>query len=538
MSKMRILVLLALCALFVAAAHAQVTYQITSTPTFVINTGRAEVVGSVRITALNAGPTVASTIQVLYQGLSCDNNFTSGVQFFASGAYAAGAAPTGQTVTNTSAGCIVSFTIPGAVATVAGDFLEVQGVRGRIDFFGGVTNIGQNINASLNATPSNSSLFTAPTTVVVATTAVGLNVGTITPTTILQCVGITTAPSIVIQEGYNGAFVQHVAQGTIAVPTAARPVFGAVNNTQVRITLTSLPTGVTVAWPATVTSALAGGVFTAGVSGSELVLIATGTSGVTATYAYVCGDQGVCDITQESFTVAPTVTASPTAAFGTATAQARLWPDLITGDATSITSAPAGATAARPRFNDPQRPSPGGTFITTAPCSTNLLYPFVTNLAGFDTGIVIANTSSDPLPAANTANNQAGTCTITGFPQAGGAAVTFTTPTIPTGTTYSTVLSDAANAALNGFQGYLWVRCNFQLAHGFAFITDGFGGVPTRAMGFVPLVVPDPVVLGLQRGAPTCTAAQLGGTQTDVVTGATFTFPPTCIPNVGEGLTQ
>ena len=56
---------LALCLLLLSAAvaQAQVAYQITSTPTFLINTGRSEVLGSVRLTALNAGPTVASTIQ-------------------------------------------------------------------------------------------------------------------------------------------------------------------------------------------------------------------------------------------------------------------------------------------------------------------------------------------------------------------------------------------------------------------------------------------------------------------------------------------
>ena len=42
-------------------------------------------------------------------------------------------------------------------------------------------------------------------------------------------------------------------------------------------------------------------------------------------------------------------------------------------------------------------------------CQTNLLFPYVTNQAGFDTGIAISNTSQDPFSATN-ANN--GTCTM------------------------------------------------------------------------------------------------------------------------------
>lgn len=61
--------LIALCLLLVGTgtAMAEVVYQITSAPTFVISTGRSEVLGSVRITSQSpaATPTVASTIQVL-----------------------------------------------------------------------------------------------------------------------------------------------------------------------------------------------------------------------------------------------------------------------------------------------------------------------------------------------------------------------------------------------------------------------------------------------------------------------------------------
>ena len=58
-----------------SAASAQaITYQITSTPTFVINTGRTEVLGAVRITVTNTvAASIATTAQFRYENTGCDN---------------------------------------------------------------------------------------------------------------------------------------------------------------------------------------------------------------------------------------------------------------------------------------------------------------------------------------------------------------------------------------------------------------------------------------------------------------------------------
>ena len=65
---------------------------------------------------------------------------------------------------------------------------------------------------------------------------------------------------------------------------------------------------------------------------------------------------------------------------------------------------------------------------------------------------------------------------------------------VAAGQTIAFTLS-GGNSAINitgtpGFQGYIFARCEFQFAHGFAFITDGFGGIPTLAEGYLALVVP------------------------------------------------
>ena len=39
------------------------------------------------------------------------------------------------------------------------------------------------------------------------------------------------------------------------------------------------------------------------------------------------------------------------------------------------------------------------------------------------------------------------------------------------------------------FQGFLVIMCEFQWAHGYAFITDGAAGIPTLAQGYLALVL-------------------------------------------------
>ena len=124
--------------------------------------------------------------------------------------------------------------------------------------------------------------------------------------------------------------------------------------------------------------------------------------------------------------------------------------------------------------------------LTIEECSTTLLFPFVTNQAGHDTGIVIANTSQD---AFGTEENT-GACKVYyyGAMEGGGAAPNMMpTESVAAGGQLSFQLSDKAA----GFQGYLMARCDFQFAHGSAFITNGFGGgAPTLGQSYLALVVP------------------------------------------------
>jgi hypothetical protein len=64
-----------------------------------------------------------------------------------------------------------------------------------------------------------------------------------------------------------------------------------------------------------------------------------------------------------------------------------------------------------------------------------------------------------------------------------------TTQTIAAGSTYTAVISSMAP----DFQGYITAECNFQFAHGFAFISDF--GARNLAMSYLALVVPTQRVL-------------------------------------------
>jgi len=142
-------------------------------------------------------------------------------------------------------------------------------------------------------------------------------------------------------------------------------------------------------------------------------------------------------------------------------------------------SASAGSSASGsltiPRFADT---STARNIVTVNICQTLLLFPFVTNQSGFDTGIAIANSSQDPIGTAT----QAGTCTLTWY-DGTGKTPAVTTPVVTAGTVYSTLASTSAA----GFQGYMFALCNFQFAHGFAFISDI--GARNLAMGYLALVI-------------------------------------------------
>jgi len=147
------------------------------------------------------------------------------------------------------------------------------------------------------------------------------------------------------------------------------------------------------------------------------------------------------------------------------------------GAFTSTTGAAASSTLPIPRFSDSLDITKNVAVINL--CTTALLYPYVINVNGFDTGIAIANTTTDPFGT----SNQQGTCGLYFYGTGAPATIPFVTPIVATGTVYANLASTVAP----GFDGYMIATCNFQDAHGFAFVSDV--GARNLAMGYLPLIL-------------------------------------------------
>jgi len=178
-----------------------------------------------------------------------------------------------------------------------------------------------------------------------------------------------------------------------------------------------------------------------------------------------------------------------TPAIGTITVNQSYAPTPGPATFTAAAGASASGTLTLPRFADT---STARNLLTIQLCQTLLLFPFVTNTNGFDTGIAISNTTTDPIGT----TPQAGICKLTYYDGTGkfpptGINGTDLTKEAPVATGTSAV--NLASTLAPGFQGYMFAQCNFQLAHGFAFISDL--GARNLAMGYLALVVPNNITL-------------------------------------------
>jgi hypothetical protein len=156
----------------------------------------------------------------------------------------------------------------------------------------------------------------------------------------------------------------------------------------------------------------------------------------------------------------------------------------------------ASDTAPIPRFVP--SPGPRNTFLIQK-CNCNMLFPFVSNQLGFDTGIAIANTSLDtgtglgavPQQGVITINYYCGQTGCTSPP-----AQTTNAP-LPAGQQLTFTLSGGGGygiAATPGFQGYIIAQAQFQWCHAFAYISAQ-GALPTSngaSMGYLALIMDIP----------------------------------------------
>jgi hypothetical protein len=148
-------------------------------------------------------------------------------------------------------------------------------------------------------------------------------------------------------------------------------------------------------------------------------------------------------------------------------------------------------------------PLPGLSVVDFSECQTVLLYPFLDNGGGYDSGIAVSNTTLDPFNAAppaagfpdliptygkGSAVAQDGACYFYLY-SGGGLTAWYTTGTIKAGTTSAFGMGDKLK---KGVYGYAIAVCEFQNAHGYAFISLAGATGPVAAADYLADVLPDP----------------------------------------------
>lgn len=306
-------------------------------------------------------------------------------------------------------------------------------------------------------------------------------------------------------------------------------------STQVRFLFTGIPAGVII-------------------GGCSATVAAAGTTSVTPNVSQVSVDASAPFITVFftgagfDLTVLDTitltcnqlsVTSGTTLTPGSVTVQASLSPcasststplnGCVTGGATSslgspLTSLPTGQI---PRYAVKNVPATGIPVVAIAPSTTTLLVPFaVAGVGGYDTGIAIGNTTSDPFGSLGGALAQNGTITYNFFPTKGTSFSVVTSATgapagnggltsgaVNAGDTYAVLVSDLLKAAGKpaAFTGYIFVTTQFTNAHGIAYISTAFGPqtVGNAFTSATPLLVmPSPSIVPRQSAGGVETLAQ------------------------------
>jgi len=566
------------------SAQGLVEYSLTTTPNLVAATGDAEVLGSSVLTAITVSVAGGynQTMSFAFPGISCDNNSTTGMTLTEGGpsgnlnsSVVYFVAPPNDVVNTTSNTCIVYVVVAPTATIQVGDWLKLDGVRARMEFWTGGITAQVQVQASISSSSAASSIVPSigavatayPNLMATVTSGTYLTCGTLwnvikdddpddTPTAIAARAHITIAEPAAPNPVYQADFVDYtlpdVDTGGVTNP---RPLYGASNGlanngTGISIWVNNVPPGVTLTFP---THRHGNILKSAHVwydhlyidpSSSTTVVGSALPNSTLVEYDYTCGNQAICDTAPpESFDIVPGVAVTGLSVMGTITIQVQMNPRSTPtpGGVASFTT-PPNANGLMPRWSDGLIPSPAATFIYISPCTTTLFYTWTANTGGMDTGLVINNTTQDytnapglpasaliaptgnpayptvtPTPAEN------GTCTLYFFDQAEAPVMWYTTPNLSTGATWSAMMSGLPFA---GHSGYIIARCNFQYAHGFATLAapTGAGAALVFGPAYTAAVIPDPVIISL-------TLPTFG-------LGSRLDSNVSVVPNVGESLNQ
>jgi hypothetical protein len=520
-----------------STAFAQVSCNVASTPVSRDSTtGFTEPAGDITFNCIQTGgsaSTPGATITVSYGlPITNDTTFPNGAPYSAvlkpisvaatsSGTASCPAVAAGGVAVSNLTGQVVitmGAVAPGLTAgnscsyTLTGVLLGISGT--------GATSV----IATVSVSPGNNLLITA-----------GQNTPTVVTSVLAPIIAsgvvVKTGPGIVPTSGanasFNSSFSITVTENYIDMFRDGTTFNGGAssNGVQLKYTFAGIPTGATIA--NCVGSVTTGAVTTSAATASSTVNSITVTIGAGIslsaidTVTLACGTTGVGALA--GFTNG-TATLPFTA--GSITATISLAPVGTAFSSTNTVLSNPATTGQIPRYSGPSfGPFP---VINIVPLTTHMIYPYVAVGNGFDTGLVIANTTADPYgSAAGGALPLGGPVTIAFYPAGGGTAfcistgagaaavagiTSCTTTTAGTGLTSGSVASGssyvvlasqlfaAVTGAPSSFTGYAFAIANFPFAHPTGFVADAaFSG--KFASGGPALVIPNPAVAGRQATA-------------------------------------
>jgi hypothetical protein len=502
---MKRFVLLGLILLLAIPASAQVAFQVTSLPRQVRGEGVTETVGDVLLTALANGTILAgSTINIVYGTTVTAAGSTAGVTLGDAVMVAQGGFAIPVTMTSALSGAQITVSFGANTAFLAGQGFTVGNIRADASGYSSGGTITAYISG-VSANPGTNPLtFTQSTAVVGLVTKPSMSAtGIATPfATILTCTGLpanSASTALVVKEIFPSAFTSQTDERAF---TGSIPAASITTGSLIQVTVTGVPSGVVLTLTPVVYNT--GTVVPSGTAVAISRTAATSTANIAtilaggATAATTATNAGADAVFTIAFTGATKTAVIEDLSIGFSANMAL--------PIAALTAPPTltATVALMPQLSTAITRFAATTLLTTTTvgaignCTSMLLFPYTAaNVAGFDTSVAIANTTLDVMvPAANKAAAQPGTCTLTGFPTPDssapgtvGAAVTLTTPVIAAGGTWAASLGSTTSFG-TGFVGYIFASCNFLNAHGFAFITNGFGvGTLSISHGYLPLVV-------------------------------------------------
>jgi len=496
-----------LCVLALAAAPVfgqGVAFQASSLPQQARVEGLTETMGAVVLQATAAGTILTgSSITVLYSGTITNTPTIASLSGSFGGATCAGAGCTGGAGSTGTFGVTVSgnqltVSIGGGAGTYikfgANDYIVISQVRVNINALGSsVSSVTATMSGTSSAPTSNPITFTQSIVPVASVVNPSLSVSRVTNGNSIQTCSIPAGGvkfAVGVTERYPAALT------SITDESSFTPSFPPNNGTTIGLSLAGIPSGMAVT--------LTGTTFTSSLSPSQALTVTANPAANAAQTSNGSAISWTFTVTGDSTAAIDTITflyfiGLPGSTAGTISTTTGSLPAIGT-TASIVATVTLGPVQSTGVVGFAANVEGTTTVATVSDCVTNILFPYITNQGGYDTSFSLANTTNDDLAfGANLgASPQSGTCTLSFWPTTdptqgiAGTALTFNTPSVPTGAVYA---FSQSGTSFSGQTGYMIAVCRFLNAHGFAFITNGFAVStgPRISSGYLGLIIPNPV---------------------------------------------